>query len=77
MTKYDHARYCGSNPAYVDKTCDIRPHFWTEHLPLEARKVWVRWHDPKIINHESPIKQEVGYAWHMHAASDFRLLVKA
>ena len=46
-------------------------------LPLEQRKAFVRWHNPKILNHSDSMGREVGSGWHLFAASEFWLKVKA
>jgi len=74
---YDHARYVGPIAHYQQKTVDIRPHLPTQHLPLEERKVFVRWHDPSLPNTNSKLGQTVGNYWHDMPAVDFRILVRA
>lgn len=69
----DQAEYCGNNPCYVGQKVYIRPHFETHDLPLERRKVRVRFHDHRIIHHETG--REVGSWWHDFPAKDFKLLV--
>lgn len=76
MTNLDHARYCGDIEQYRDQVAEVRPHFDTMHLDLSSRLVWVRWVDPDLINHNSPIGQQVGNCWHQMPAVDFKLLVR-
>lgn len=70
---HDEAEYCGPLSNYKDQKVLIRPHLPTHHLPLEDRKVWVRFNDPKLIHHKTG--DWVGSWWHDFPAKDFKLLV--
>ena len=73
---HDCARYVGSVEEYHDQVADIRPHMPTQHLPLEERKVFVRWHNPNLPRVNSKLGQHVGTYWHDMPAADFRILVR-
>lgn len=76
MSAYDHARYVGHLPGYRYQVAEIRPHFETHELPIEKRKVLVKWRQANLVNHASPVEAPVGTAWHVMPASDFQILVR-
>lgn len=75
MSHYDHAEYSGSLPEYQGQTADVRVDLATAHSPLSERKLYARWHNPRLSNHASKLGQEVGTGWHLLPASEFKLLV--
>ena len=70
---FDHAKYVGDIQGYRDMVADIRPHLPTLELPLAYRKVFVRWHSPELIHHDSG--EPVSRNWHLMPAHDFKILI--